>query len=118
MGVNTYRIGINWARVEPQPGKFDTVELAFYDDPILSLKQAGVAPLITLNHFDYPGWVSDQGGWTNPKTVGDFVAYAADRQTLSQGCPVLDNLQRSFWKYRGAKGQPRSQRGQDRSGAR
>lgn len=76
LGVNTYRIGISWARVEPQPGKIDEAELAYYDDLILSLKQAGIAPLITLDHFDYPGWASDQGGWTNPKTAEQFVAYA------------------------------------------
>jgi beta-glucosidase len=76
LGVNTYRIGINWARLEPQPGKIDEVELAYYDDLILSIKQAGMAPLITLDHFDYPNWVGNQGGWANPKTVKDFTAYA------------------------------------------
>lgn len=76
LGVNTYRIGINWARVEPKEGQIDEAELAYYDDLILSLKQAGIAPLITLDHFDYPGWASDQGGWVNPKTTKDFVAYA------------------------------------------
>ena len=76
LGVNTYRIGINWARLEPRPGKIDAAELAYYDDLILSLKQAGIAPLITLDHFDYPGWVADQDGWANPKTTRDFVAYA------------------------------------------
>lgn len=76
LGANTYRIGINWARVEPKQGQIDEVELAYYDDLILSLKQAGIAPLLTLDHFDYPGWASDQGGWTNPKTVEAFVAYA------------------------------------------
>lgn len=76
LGVNTYRMGINWARVEPQRGQFDEAELAYYDDLIASLKQAGIAPLITLDHFDSPGWVSDQGGWANPRTISDFVSYA------------------------------------------
>jgi len=76
LGVNTYRIGINWARVEPKPGQIDPAELAYYDDVILAMKQAGIAPLITLDHFDIPGWVADQGGWTNPKTTQAFVAYA------------------------------------------
>ena len=76
LGLNTYRIGINWARVEPRPGQIDPVEMAYYDDVIRVLKQAGIAPLITLDHFDYPGWVTDQGGWTNPKTTKDFVNYA------------------------------------------
>jgi beta-glucosidase len=53
------------------------VELAYYDDLILALKQAGITPLITLDHFDYPNWVAKQGGWANPKTVQDFAAYTA-----------------------------------------
>ena len=76
LGVNTYRIGINWARVEPKPGQIDQAELAYYDDVIRTIKQAGIAPLVTLDHFDYPGWVADQGGWKNPKTTRDFVNYA------------------------------------------
>jgi beta-glucosidase len=76
LGVNTYRIGISWARVEPQPGQFDEAELRYYDDLMAALKQAGIAPLITLDHFDSPAWVAEQGGWTSEKTVADFVAYA------------------------------------------
>lgn len=76
LGVNTYRIGINWARLEPKKGQIDNVEVAYYDDLILALKQAGIAPLITLDHFVHPGWVADQGGWTNPQTTKDFVAYS------------------------------------------
>ena len=76
LGVNTYRIGINWARVEPKPGQYDQAELAYYDDLILAIRQAGIAPLITLDHFDIPGWVADQGGWTNPNTTKEFVAYS------------------------------------------
>ena len=76
LGVNTYRIGINWARVEPKRGQYDQAELAYYDDLTLAIKQAGIAPLITLDHFDIPGWVADQGGWTNPDTTKEFVAYS------------------------------------------
>lgn len=76
LGVNTYRIGINWARVEPEKGKIDATEMAYYDDLILALKEAGIAPLITLDHFIYPKWVSDQGAWNNPETTTEFVAYS------------------------------------------
>ena len=76
LGVNTYRVGINWARVEPQPGKFDEAELAYYDHLIATLKEAGIAPMIALDHFDSPGWVVDKGGWANTETVRDFVVYA------------------------------------------
>jgi beta-glucosidase len=76
LGVNTYRVGISWARVEPQHGRFDAAELTYYDDLIAALKEAGIAPMIALDHFDLPGWVVDKGGWTNAETVRGFVAYA------------------------------------------
>jgi beta-glucosidase len=75
LGINTYRIGINWARVEPKQGQIDQAELAYYDDLIKALKEAGIQPLITLDHFVHPGWVADQGGWSNPQTVDEFVSF-------------------------------------------
>lgn len=81
LGINTYRIGISWARIEPRKGQYDATELAYYDDLILALKQAGIAPLITLDHFAYPGWVLDQGAWSNPQTTRDFVSYT---RTIAQ----------------------------------
>ena len=76
LGVNTFRIGINWARVEREKGVFDEAELAYYDDVIRSMKAVGLAPLITLDHFVYPGWIADQGGWENPETVTAFVGFS------------------------------------------
>jgi beta-glucosidase len=73
LGVNTYRISINWTRVEPKPGKFSEKGLRFYDRVIGRMEHFRIQPLITLNHWDYPMWVYDQGGWTNPKTVDDFL---------------------------------------------
>jgi beta-glucosidase len=75
LGVNTFRIGINWARVEPREGEFAEAELKYYDDVIAAMCDAGLAPLITLDHFVYPGWVERQGAWTNPKTRDDFVRF-------------------------------------------
>jgi beta-glucosidase len=75
LGVGMFRIGINWARVEPREGEFDEAELAYYDDVIDAMIEAGLKPLITLDHFVYPGWVDRQGAWVNPKTLHDFTRY-------------------------------------------
>jgi beta-glucosidase len=74
LGANTYRISINWSRVEPRPGVFSARGLAYYGHVIDAMRAKGIQPLITLNHWDYPMWVYDQGGWTNPKTADDFAA--------------------------------------------
>jgi len=110
LGVNTFRIGINWARVEPRKGEFDEAELAYYDDVVLAMKQAGIAPLITLDHFVYPGWVADQGAWTNPRTTEDFVRFSrliAERYHRDVKLWLTFNEAAFFmiieWKYRKMK---------------
>ncbi|WP_354700090.1 hypothetical protein DSM112329_00353 [Paraconexibacter sp. AEG42_29] len=77
LGTNTFRFGINWACVEPQPGVFDEAQLAYYDDVVKTIVDHGMQPVPTFHHFVLPAWVMDQGAWTNEKTVGDFVAYTA-----------------------------------------
>jgi beta-glucosidase len=76
MGVNTFRFSVEWARVEPRPGGWDERELAYYDDVVKHIRDAGMTPMITLNHWVYPGWVADRGGFADPATVDDFLAFA------------------------------------------
>jgi beta-glucosidase len=75
MGVNTFRFGVEWARVQPEPGVWDEAELAYYDDVVARIRDAGMTPMITLNHFTEPGWVTDQGSWAEAETVTDFLAF-------------------------------------------
>ena len=75
--------------MEPQPGKFSKKGLRFYDRVIATMRRYGIRPLITLNHWDYPVWVYDQGGWTNPKTVNDFLG---DDEGDRQAVPLRDHL--------------------------
>jgi beta-glucosidase len=67
LGVNTYRISINWTRVQPAPGHFSEERLHFYDLVLAEMRRHKVRPLITLNHWDYPMWVYRQGGWASQK---------------------------------------------------
>lgn len=78
LGVKTYRVGIEWARVQPRPGDdgWDPAGLDFYDQMIGAIHDAGMAPMITLDHWVYPGWVADQGGWNNPGIVDEWQQYA------------------------------------------
>lgn len=73
LGVNTFRISIEWARLEPWPGRWDPDAFAYYDDVLQRIADAGMQPMITLDHWVYPGWVADRGGWANPDIVGEWV---------------------------------------------
>lgn len=76
MNNNAHRFSIEWARVEPEEGKFDQKELNHYKEVLLALKQRNLEPFVTLFHFTLPAWFSKKGGWLNkdaPKYFERFV---------------------------------------------
>jgi beta-glucosidase len=89
MGVNTYRFGVEWARVEPRSGVLDQDELAYYDDVVRHVRAAGMTPMITLDHWVYPGWVADQGAWDTQATVEAWLAYARTIVSRFAGLGVI-----------------------------
>lgn len=76
MGINTFRIGIEWSRIEPAPGNYDPSAIAFYDDLIGSIVAEGMKPVLTLHHFSHPQWFEAAGGFTNPANAAYFMSYA------------------------------------------
>ncbi len=73
LGVKVYRIGLEWARVQPQPGVWDENGFAFYDKVIRTIKAAGMRPMVTLDHWVYPAWAP---GWNNPEMTERWLTYA------------------------------------------
>jgi beta-glucosidase len=76
LGVKVYRVGIEWARLQPEPGKWDLDGLKFYDDLVAAITAAGMRPMLTIDHWVYPGWAVDRGGWNNPDIVENWLANA------------------------------------------
>src|ERR1051326_1288631 len=69
IGLNAYRLSVEWARVEPEPGRFDQSALDNYKAQVTALKNHGIEPMVTLHHFTSPRWVAQRGGWDNPDVV-------------------------------------------------
>ncbi|MEV6655577.1 family 1 glycosylhydrolase [Nocardia fluminea] len=86
LGVRVYRIGIEWARVQPQPGVWDESAFAFYDDVIAAITEAGMRPMLTLDHWVYPGWAADRGGWRAPEIVANWLSNA--RRVVDRFAPA------------------------------
>ena len=59
LGVNHYRFGIEWGRVEPKPGVFNEAAIAQYVRMAKDLRAAGIEPIVTLWHFTFPDWLYD-----------------------------------------------------------
>jgi beta-glucosidase len=78
LGVSAYRFSVSWPRVQPDgQGAWNEAGLAFYERLVDGLLARGVAPYLTLNHWDLPDALQQRhGGWAQRDTVHRFVEYA------------------------------------------
>ena len=76
IGLDTYRYSVEWARIEPSEGEFDTDELDHYRRMTDVVRAAGITPMVTLNHFTLPQWLAAKGGWLAPEAPDLFARYA------------------------------------------
>ena len=74
-GLSAYRFSIEWARIEPEEGKFDEAEIEHYRQVIACCKAHGIEPVVTLLHFSSPVWLIRKGGWEAETTPADFARY-------------------------------------------
>lgn len=81
-GLNAYRFGIEWARIEPIPGRFSRAELAHYRRMIDTARSLGLSPVVTLHHFSSPRWFVDEGGWLADRSIDRFERYVAEATTI------------------------------------
>jgi len=78
LGNQIYRLSLEWARIEPEEGKFDKDVINHYVDEIKYLKSKGIQPLVTLHHFSNPIWFEKKGGFKNKKySIECFNRYTA-----------------------------------------
>ncbi len=76
INLNAYRFSISWARIEPEPGVFDQKAIDHYRLMIKALRDRGIEPFVTLNHYTLPRWFSANGGWLQKDAIKLFVRYA------------------------------------------
>ena len=77
LGVNSYRMSLDWSRIIPDgTGAVNEKALAHYELLFDDLLAAGIEPLVTIYHFDYPAVLMQKGGWGNPEMVDWYINYA------------------------------------------
>ena len=74
LGCDSFRLGLEWARVEPRPGEVDDRALAGYGEIIDGCIQRGLEPLVTLHHFTHPSWLGEDF-WLRPDAPERFLAW-------------------------------------------
>ena len=78
LGLTAYRFSVAWPRVMPLgAGRVEQRGLDFYRRLVDELLDKGIAPWLTLYHWDLPQALQDDGGWTARDTAERFADYAA-----------------------------------------
>lgn len=77
LGCNSFRLSVDWARLEPnRPGEWCQKAANNYKFMLSALKKNGITPVITLVHFALPMWCVPWLGWQNEKMVAHFEEFA------------------------------------------
>ena len=81
MGCDSFRMGIEWSRVQPGPAKdladpaFDEEALRHYAKMLAACRARGMEPFVTLHHFVHPEWLGIDI-WIADATPQRFAKFA------------------------------------------
>ena len=75
LGHNAHRLSIEWSRVEPEEGRWDSSALDHYANVIASLRERDIETIVTLHHFTNPLWFAKSGGWLRGDSVELFTRF-------------------------------------------
>ena len=75
MKQNGHRLSIEWSRIEPSQGEFDSRQIRHYRDVLGELREQGIQPMVTLHHFTSPLWFSAKGGWAAAGAAHAFMPF-------------------------------------------
>jgi beta-glucosidase len=89
-GQNAHRLSVEWSRIEPEPGRWDSHALDFYRELLAGMRERGIEPMVTLHHFTNPLWLAEAGGWEDEGIAARFEAFT--RKTVA----ALKDLT-AFW---------------------
>ena len=76
LGLNSFRLSVEWARIEPEPGTISLEALEHYRRVLEACHARSILPVVTLHHFTLPLWVADQGGFESPEIASWMGNYA------------------------------------------
>lgn len=72
LGLNSLRLSVSWARIEPEDGIFDPAAIERYRQMLMALDMRGIRPIVCLHHFVHPIWFERKGAFLNRDSVADF----------------------------------------------
>jgi len=76
LGVNAFRLSLEWSRIEPEEGKFSAETVQHYREILIDLNNRNIKVVLTLWHWTVPIWFADKYGFHKKKSVEIFSRYA------------------------------------------
>jgi beta-glucosidase/6-phospho-beta-glucosidase/beta-galactosidase len=84
LGLNSFRLGIEWSRVQPcytdgkaaVPPPYDMEALEHYARMLVACREQELEPVLTLHHFTHPAWLGTDP-WLDARTPELFEEYVA-----------------------------------------
>lgn len=104
LGATQYRFSVEWPKIEPEEGRWDPQAVQHYRDEVALLQKSGIQPLITINHYTLPLWVSRKGGWSwdgAPEAFARFSAYVYEHvaPTVEDWITLNEPMVMIYWGY-------------------
>ncbi len=75
LNMNSFRFGIEWARLEPIEGQWDEEAVEHYRQYIKQLRKRGLEPMPNLWHWTVPTWFDDKGGFKKHANIKYFERF-------------------------------------------
>ena len=76
IGLNAFRISIEWSRIEPVENQWDRQAIEHYKKVLQTMKAKGLTRMVTLHHFTLPQWLAEKGGFETKNGVAAFARFA------------------------------------------
>jgi len=91
-GLSQIRLTVEWARIEPFPGRLDVEAIEQMQQRLHGAREAGLSPWLTLHHGSLPGWFSeDTDGFAT--TIGPSIHWSRHVDRMAE----LFDEHTAFW---------------------
>jgi len=92
LGLNAYRMSLEWSRIMPEPKVIDQAVLDQYRQMLMTLQLAGIHTMVTLHHFTNPIWFVEMGNWSKASLAPFYTYVDAVTKALAEDVDYWNTL--------------------------
>lgn len=88
-GLNSYRLSVDWAKIQPTKNNFDSEALKHYSNLIDELTKNNIKPIVCLFHHSWPQWFEEAGAFEKKENIYYFVQFADAVYRQLDDCRIM-----------------------------